>query len=571
MSTMTDSQRQGLHHPFLSHLIALLSAYELCPMSTPPPRYDGPADWQTDTIIRSLEAVARRMYTAEEILASMKASECWQTNGPETKKGRSVGDTPMSSSSSSQKETNSSSSLMQSSTNVNAFAPSYSSPGPTSCFQTNSNLAATVESIDVADSTNGSMSLSLDELPAHIDAATLLQSFSNGSSASAPPTSHLECMACTTFDGSPNGSPLVVPPSPLAAATFESGMSAVEELRLLKAQVSDVARVCNAVARGDLSQKITVPVQGVVMVQLKDVINTMVDKLGQFAKEVTRVSQEVVFRSKLGGQALVLDVEGTQSRIHRSNIDACGEILDLKNTVNGMKSVIKASWVVKRTSQMFKVFGSSWFTLCALYRVLLAQWPNLRFKVNRMCSSLTDQVRSIANVTAAVARGDLTQKIEIQVEGEMSTLKGTVNSMVDQLSAFASEVTRVALEVGTQGILGGQARVEGVQGTWADLTRNVNKMASNLTDQGEMLYLKMTVNSMVAQLSTLANEVTRVSLEVGMEGILGGQAYVPDVQGMSAKKLRLTLALAKRAPLDKIAPLPAALVPAHIRKIVPTI
>ena len=193
-----------------------------------------------------------------------------------------------------------------------------------------------------------------------------------------------------------------------------------------------------------------------------------------------------------------------------------------------------------------------------------------------MCSSLTDQVRSIANVTTAVAKGDLTQKIEIEVEGEMSTLKRTVNSMVDQLSAFASEVTRVALEVGTQGILGGQARVEGVQGTWADLTRNVNvritlyafviwrntnnflqKMANNLTDQvrsisevtkavalgdlgktvevdvqGEMLDLKMTVNSMVAQLSTLADEVTRVSLEVGTEGLLGGQAFVPDVEGM---------------------------------------
>ena len=195
-----------------------------------------------------------------------------------------------------------------------------------------------------------------------------------------------------------------------------------------------------------------------------------------------------------------------------------------------------------------------------------------------MCSSLTDQVRSIATVTTAVAKGDLTRKIEIQVEGEMATLKTTVNSMVDQLSAFASEVTRVALEVGTQGILGGQARVEGVQGTWADLTLNVNvrfsaahcrlvsaerfnfslqKMASNLTDQvrsisevtkavalgdlskqvevdvqGEMLDLKMTVNSMVNQLSTLANEVTRVSLEVGTEGILGGQATVPDVQGM---------------------------------------
>jgi osomolarity two-component system, sensor histidine kinase NIK1 len=209
-----------------------------------------------------------------------------------------------------------------------------------------------------------------------------------------------------------------------------------------------------------------------------------------------------------------------------------------------------------------------------------------------MCSSLTDQVRSIATVTTAVAKGDLTRKIEIQVEGEMATLKTTVNSMVDQLSAFASEVTRVALEVGTQGILGGQARVEGVQGTWADLTLNVNvsfrpslamqapnqfdicpiqKMASNLTDQvrsisevtkavalgdlskqvqvdvqGEMLDLKMTVNSMVNQLSTLANEVTRVSLEVGTEGMLGGQAYVPDVQGMW--KVRLVI-----SPLEQVA------------------
>ena len=208
-----------------------------------------------------------------------------------------------------------------------------------------------------------------------------------------------------------------------------------------------------------------------------------------------------------------------------------------------------------------------------------------------MCSSLTDQVRSIATVTTAVAQGDLTRKIEIQVEGEMATLKTTVNSMVDQLSAFASEVTRVALEVGTQGILGGQARVEGVQGTWADLTLNVNvspntptpdhltyvcrqKMASNLTDQvrsisevtkavalgdlskqvevdvqGEMLDLKMTVNSMVNQLSTLANEVTRVSLEVGTEGILGGQAYVPDVQGMwkVRRTFRLTIVLRTNA------------------------
>ncbi|KAF8884649.1 hypothetical protein BD779DRAFT_1612091 [Infundibulicybe gibba] len=352
---------------------------------------------------------------------------------------------------------------------------------------------------------------------------------------------------------------------PLAAAAFESGMSAVEELKLLKAQVQDVARVCNAVARGDLSQKITVPVQGVVMVQLKDVINTMVDKLGQFAKEVTRVSQEVGTEGKLGGQALVLDVEGTWRELtgvvnklaanltsqvrsiakvtkavalgdlsKQIEVDARGEILDLKNTVNGMVVRLRAL-AAEVTRVTLEVGSQGKLGGQAHVPDVEGVWFELVRNVNRMCSSLTDQVRSIAVVTTAVARGDLTQKIQIQVEGEMSTLKGTVNSMVDQLSAFASEVTRVALEVGTQGILGGQARVEGVQGTWADLTRNVNKMASNLTDQvrsisevtkavalgdlgklvnvdvqGEMLDLKMTVNSMVAQLSTLANEVTRV-------------------------------------------------------------
>ena len=272
------------------------------------------------------------------------------------------------------------------------------------------------------------------------------------------------------------------------------------------------------------------------ILDLKNTVNGMVVRLRALAAEVTRVTLEVGSQGKLGGQAHVPDVEGVWFELVR-NV-----------SVSHLRSLLVLDVREMFTSQ-----------------------------VNRMCSSLTDQVRSIANVTTAVAKGDLTQKIEIEVEGEMSTLKRTVNSMVDQLSAFASEVTRVALEVGTQGILGGQARVEGVQGTWADLTRNVNvrirlydsptriieinirdqKMASNLTDQvrsisevtkavalgdlgktvevdvqGEMLDLKMTVNSMVAQLSTLANEVTRVSLEVGTEGLLGGQAFVPDVQGM---------------------------------------
>ncbi|EIM84699.1 uncharacterized protein STEHIDRAFT_81369 [Stereum hirsutum FP-91666 SS1] len=258
-------------------------------------------------------------------------------------------------------------------------------------------------------------------------------------------------------------------------------------------QVRSIAVVTTAVAKGDLTSKIEIPVEGE-MATLKTTVNSMVDQLSNFASEVTRVTLEVGSQGILGGQALVPGVEGV--------------------------------------------------------------WLDLTRNVNRMCLSLTDQVRSIAVVTTAVAKGDLTHKIEIPVEGEMATLKETVNSMVDQLSNFASEVTRVALEVGTQGRLGGQAEVEGVQGTWADLTTNVNKMAWNLTDQvrsisevtkavasgslekfvsvdaqGEMLELKSTVNSMVVQLKSLAKEVTRVSLEVGTEGKLGGQAYVPGAQG----------------------------------------
>lgn len=309
MSSMPEYTR-GLNDPFLSHLIALLSTYELCPMSTPPPRYDGPGDWQTDSILRSLSAVARRMYTAEEALASIKASESWQANGPETKKRRSVGDTPIPSSSSSQKDhipasPSQPSTMMTKHANAarNGFFASRSDT-----TLSNADGSADVEMlaedamVGVADvdraptrpisSRVQNMSLSLDNIPNNFDPSKI-QRTSSSSSTSAPPTSHIEHMSCPTcgkiitdtmtmsringsFNGSPSGSPLVVPPGPLAAAAFESGMSAVEELRLLKAQVQDVARVCNAVARGDLSQKITVPVQGVVMVQLKDVINTMV-------------------------------------------------------------------------------------------------------------------------------------------------------------------------------------------------------------------------------------------------------------------------------------------------------
>jgi osomolarity two-component system sensor histidine kinase NIK1 len=553
------------------------------------------------------------MYTAEETLNAIKASENWESNGPDTKKRRSSNPTSAGFSNSANG-------------NPTSFFPSKAYPTKNGIAGASPSVTPITTngddmSVDLSPEgentpsvshraaavgrTPSPMTISLDGLPSSIDPAKMFAwTHNNSTSSSAPPTSHADHIMCPTcgkaisdtitmskvsssFAVSPSGSPLVIPPGPLAAAAFESGMSAVEELRLLKAQVTDVSRVCNAVARGDLSQKITVPVQGVVMVQLKDIINTMVDKLGQFAKEVTRVSQEVGTEGKLGGQALVLDVEGTWRELtgvvnklaanltsqvrsiakvtkavalgdlsKQIEVDARGEILDLKNTVNGMVVRLRAL-AAEVTRVTLEVGSQGKLGGQAHVPDVEGVWFELVRNVNRMCSSLTDQVRSIANVTTAVAKGDLTQKIEIEVEGEMSTLKRTVNSMVDQLSAFASEVTRVALEVGTQGILGGQARVEGVQGTWADLTRNVNKMASNLTDQvrsisevtkavalgdlsktvqvdvqGEVLDLKMTVNSMVEQLSTLANEVTRVSIEVGTDGLLGGQAFVPDVQGM---------------------------------------
>ncbi len=261
----------------------------------------------------------------------------------------------------------------------------------------------------------------------------------------------------------------------------------------LTAQVRNIAEVTIAVANGDLSKKITVDVRGEIL-QLKEAINTMVDQLRSFASEVTRVAREVGTEGKLGGQAIVPGVAGT--------------------------------------------------------------WKDLTDSVNAMCGNLTAQVRNIAQVTTAVARGDLSRKITVDVSGEILELKDTINTMVDQLNSFASEVTRVAREVGTEGRLGGQAQVPGVAGTWKDLTDNVNSMASNLTAQvrniaevataiaggdlskkitvnvsGEILQLKETVNTMVDQLNAFAGEVTRVAREVGTEGKLGGQANVLGVAG----------------------------------------
>lgn len=261
----------------------------------------------------------------------------------------------------------------------------------------------------------------------------------------------------------------------------------------LTTQVRDIAMVTTAVAKGDLTQKVQAECQGEIK-QLKETINSMVDQLQQFAREVTKIAREVGTEGRLGGQATVHDVEGT--------------------------------------------------------------WRDLTENVNGMAMNLTTQVREIAKVTTAVAQGDLTKKIGVEVQGEIASLKDTINTMVDRLGTFAFEVSKVAREVGTDGTLGGQAQVENVQGKWKDLTENVNTMANNLTSQvrgistvtqaiangdmsqkieveaaGEILVLKETINNMVDRLSIFSNEVQRVAKDVGVDGKMGGQADVAGIGG----------------------------------------
>ncbi|HTT20536.1 MAG TPA: HAMP domain-containing protein [Candidatus Sulfotelmatobacter sp.] len=353
----------------------------------------------------------------------------------------------------------------------------------------------------------------------------------------------------------------------------------------LTGQVRNIAEVATAVARGDLSRKITVDVKGEIL-ELKDTLNTMVDQLRSFASEVTRVAREVGTDGKLGGQALVPGVAGTWKDLTDSvnsmasnltgqvrniaevataiasgdlskkiTVNVSGEILLLKETINTMVDQLNAfaaevTRVAREVGTEGKLGGQ------AQVPGVAGTWKDLTDNVNFMASNLTGQVRNIAEVTTAVARGDLSRKITVDVKGEILELKNTINTMVDQLNAFAGEVTRVAREVGTEGRLGGQANVPGVAGTWKDLTDNVNFMASNLTGQvrniaevataiasgdlsrkitvdvrGEILQLKETLNTMVEQLRSFAAEVTRVAREVGSEGRLGGQANVPGVAG----------------------------------------
>jgi len=351
-------------------------------------------------------------------------------------------------------------------------------------------------------------------------------------------------------------------------------------------QVRNIAEVTTAVANGDLTQRITVEAQGEIL-ELRNTINTMVDQLSSFAEEVTRVAREVGTEGQLGGQAKVEGVSGTWRELtnnvnlmannlteqvrniaevttavangdltQKITVDAQGEILELRNTINTMVDQLSSfSEQVTRVAREVGVDGKLGGQ--AQVEGISGTWRDLTNNVNMMANNLTDQVRNIAEVTTAVARGDLTQKIKIEARGEILDLKNTINTMVDQLSSFASEVTRVAREVGNEGQLGGQARVEDVSGTWRDLTNNVNTMATNLTNQvrniaevttavargdltrkitveasGEILELRNTINTMVDQLSAFAAEVTRLARDVGTGGKLGGKAEVEGVSGI---------------------------------------
>ena len=344
----------------------------------------------------------------------------------------------------------------------------------------------------------------------------------------------------------------------------------------LTGQVRNIAEVTTAVAKGDLSKKITVDVKGEIL-ELKDTINVMVDQLSSFASEVTRVAREVGTEGKLGGQADVKGVAGVWKNLtenvnlmagnltaqvrniaevatavangdlsRKITVDVRGEILELKNTINVMVDQLNSfasevTRVAREVGTEGKLGGQ------AMVKGVAGVWKDLTDNVNLMAGNLTAQVRNIADVTTAVATGDLSKKITVDVKGEILELKNTINVMVDQLNSFASEVTRVAREVGTEGKLGGQAIVKGISGTWKDLTDNVNLMANNLTGQvrniaavttavatgdlsktitvdvkGEILELKNTINVMVDQLNSFASEVTRVAREVGTDGKLGG-------------------------------------------------
>src|SRR5467141_2864561 len=354
---------------------------------------------------------------------------------------------------------------------------------------------------------------------------------------------------------------------------------------------SEVARVIESVARGDLSQRMMLEIDGRPLrgefLRIGKVVNTMVDQLGGFTLEVSRVAREVGTEGKLGGQAQVPGAAGTWRDLtdnvnlmaanltgqmrniaevttavakgdlsKKITVDVKGEILELKSTVNTMVDQLNAfSGEVTRVAREVGTDGKLGGQ--AQVPEVAGTWKDLTDNVNSMAANLTNQVRNIAEVTTAVAKGDLSKKITVDVKGEILELKSTINTMVDQLNGFASEVSRVAREVGSEGKLGGQAQVKGVGGVWKDLTDNVNSMAENLTNQvrgiaqvvtavakgdlkrklvfeakGEIAALADTINGMIDTLATFADQVTNVAREVGTDGKLGGQARVPGAAGL---------------------------------------
>jgi signal transduction histidine kinase/HAMP domain-containing protein/DNA-binding response OmpR family regulator len=353
---------------------------------------------------------------------------------------------------------------------------------------------------------------------------------------------------------------------------------------------TEVARVIGAFAQGDLTKTMALEIENRALegefLRTAKTINKMIEQLSSFATEVTRVAREVGTEGSLGGQARVEGVSGTWKDLTESvnsmagnltgqvrniaevtkavaagdlskkvTVDVKGEILELKNTVNTMVDQLR-SFASEVTRVAREVGTEGILGGQAAVKGVSGTWKDLTESVNFMAGNLTGQVRNIAEVTTAVAAGDLSKKITVDVKGEIEELKDTINTMVDQLRSFAAEVTRVAREVGTEGSLGGQAQVEGVSGTWKDLTDNVNLMAGNLTSQvrgiakvvtavangdlkqklkveakGEIAELAETINNMTDTLATFAEQVTGVAREVGVEGKLGGQAKVPGASG----------------------------------------
>ncbi|EJT98286.1 hypothetical protein DACRYDRAFT_118989 [Dacryopinax primogenitus] len=566
-------------HPFIQHLSTIFSAYELGPHSPSIPKYSGRQDLQTNLIEENVQRLFKRLWEAEERL------EAYSPNKPNKRVKQLV-----------EEEAE-----LTRSNGAGVKRKHPESQGlPITPIQTPAvEGQATVPARGPSEPKATPMHIDLGNLPPSITPEDVAKRTLR---TPIPPTYH-HCPACGHIMSPPsilsgllharvssNDSPLVIPPGPLSVAAFERGMDAVDELKLLKAQVQEIARVCMGVAQGDLSKVITIEVQGPVMSELQDSVNEMVGTLKAFADQVTHVSVKVGVEGELGVSAHVPEIKGKWLEVQnvvnqlannltvqvreisqvtkavangdlskQIDVPAQGEILDLKITVNDM--VVQLRGLAAEVTRVTMQHGSEGILgTSAKVPGVNGVWKELTDNVNEMCSNLTDQVRSIAEVTTAVANGDLTKMVAIEAKGEMAKLKHTINDMVLQLGTFSREVIQLATWVGTDGRLGEQARVDGVKGTWHELTTSVNGMANNLTQQvrsianvtkavaagdltkkievdakGEIADLKGTINNMVDQLRMIADQVSTVAQEVGTDGKLGGKAIVPGVLGTWAE------------------------------------